>query len=76
MTNDTPHPAGPAGETPEQRHTRHQAQHKHDLTILTTDGETGWWDEEGRPAPWPADFFDHDTRWRPNITNTTHSRNI
>jgi hypothetical protein len=51
MTGDRPHPAGPADETPEQRHARHRAQHERDLAILATGGETGWWDEHGLPAP-------------------------
>ncbi|MGH3520782.1 MAG: hypothetical protein ACRDQ7_26080 [Haloechinothrix sp.] len=38
---------------------------EHDLAILTAGGFTGWWDQHGRPAPWPDDFFDPDTEWRP-----------
>lgn len=26
--------------------------------------ETGWWDETGRPAPWPDDFLDPNSGWR------------
>lgn len=25
----------------------------------------GWHDEHGNPAPWPEDFFDPDSDWRP-----------
>ena len=25
--------------------------------------ETGWWDETGRPAPWPDDFLDPNSGW-------------
>jgi len=31
--------------------------------------DTGWWDENGRPAPWPDDLDD----WRPSSNEpTTH----
>lgn len=43
---------------------------EHDLAILAAGGCTGWWDEHGQPAPWPDDFFDPDTEWRPS---TNHS---
>jgi hypothetical protein len=75
MTDDRPHPAGPADETPEQRHARRRAQHERDLAILAAGGETGWWDENGRPAPWPADFFDPNTKWRPDTSDKPHSTN-
>lgn len=44
-------------------------QREHDLTILAAGGFTGWWDEHGQPAPFPADFFDPDTQWRPSSSN-------
>ena len=44
--------------------TNNPSQREHDLAILATEGHTGWWDEHGRPAPWPDDFFDTD--WRPS----------
>ncbi|MFC5932211.1 hypothetical protein D6T64_04320 [Cryobacterium melibiosiphilum] len=28
-----------------------------------TDPETGWWDDHGRPAPWPDDFADPAAGW-------------
>ncbi|WP_299170032.1 hypothetical protein [uncultured Arthrobacter sp.] len=28
-----------------------------DLALLAAGYETGWWDEHGRPAPWPEDFW-------------------
>jgi len=59
-------PAGPDDETPKQRHARHAIQHARDLATLAAGGETGWWNEHGHPAPWPADFFDSDTDWRPD----------
>jgi hypothetical protein len=34
-----------------------------DLADLAAGRETGWWDEQGRPAPWPDDFFDEDSDW-------------
>ena len=57
---------GAADETSEQRQARRAAQRQHDLAVLTAGGETGWWDEHGMPAPWPDDFFDADTEWRPD----------
>ena len=42
---------------------------EHDLAVLTAGGHTGWWDDHGRPAPWPDDFFDPDTEWRPDTNN-------
>lgn len=49
MTDEWPHPAGSADETPEQRHTRHRTQHERDLATLAAGDETGWWDEHGHP---------------------------
>jgi hypothetical protein len=34
------------------------------LTILRAGGETGFWDDHGRPAPWPDDFDE----WSPTTT--------
>ena len=42
------------------------SQREHDLATLAAGGYTGWWDEHGLPAPWPDDFFDPDTEWRPD----------
>jgi hypothetical protein len=47
------------------------SQRERDLTILAAGGYTGWWDDHGRPAPWPEDFFDPDTEWRPDIQLVT-----
>ena len=27
--------------------------------------ETGWWDDNGIPAPWPEDFLDPNSGWQP-----------
>lgn len=35
------------------------------LDMLTAGHETGWWDEHGNPAPWPEDFLDPNSGWRP-----------
>jgi hypothetical protein len=69
MTANRPAPAGPVDETPKQRHARHATQHERDLATPAAGGETGWWNEHGLPAPWPADFFDSDTDWRPDTSN-------
>jgi hypothetical protein len=39
---------------------------EHDLAILAAGGYTGWWDHHGVPAPWPDDFFDPASDWRPD----------
>lgn len=33
--------------------------------MITEHTETGWYDDTGRPAPWPDDFND----WRPATSN-------
>ena len=45
-------------------------QRPQDLALLAADDQTGWWDEHGRPAPWPDDFFDPDSDWRPDTQPT------
>ena len=44
-------------------------------TTSAAGGNTGWWDDHGRPAPWPDDFFDPDSGWQPttggDTTNTS-----
>ena len=35
-----------------------------DLTLLEAGHETGFWDEHGRPAPWPDDIDE----WRPTTS--------
>jgi len=30
--------------------------HDHDLALLAAGHDTGFWDEHGRPAPWPDDI--------------------
>ncbi|NMR31797.1 hypothetical protein [Crystallibacter degradans] len=35
----------------------HASPHAPDLALLTAGCDTGWWDEHGRPAPWPEDFW-------------------
>lgn len=46
-----------------------KTQREHDLAILATGGFTGWWDEHGQPAPFPDDFFDPDSDWRPSSSD-------
>lgn len=41
-----------------------------DLTILTAGHETGWWDDQGRPAPWPEDFLNPDAGWTNGTTTS------
>ncbi len=36
-----------------------------DLVLLASGEEPGWWDDHGRPAPWPEDFDDPDSGWAP-----------
>jgi hypothetical protein len=53
--------------TPKTRHQR-----EHDLATLAAGGYTGWWDEHGQPTPFPDDFFDPHSDWRPDIQLVTH----
>ncbi len=39
-----------------------------DLTPPTTGNETGWWDDDGYPAPWPDDY---PKNWRPETHDLT-----
>ena len=34
------------------------------LDQLAATGYTGWYDDNGVPAPWPDDFLDPDSGWR------------
>ncbi|MFH5211167.1 hypothetical protein ACHIPZ_23595 [Antrihabitans sp. NCIMB 15449] len=45
-------------------------QREQDLATLNAGGFTGWWDEHGQPAPFPDDFFDPDSQWRPSSNDT------
>jgi hypothetical protein len=48
-----------------------KSQRERDLVILEAGGYTGWWDDHGRPAPWPDDFLDPDSGWQPAGGETT-----
>ena len=54
--------------------TRHGRPHgrtrAEDLTILAAGHETGWWDDNGQPAPWPDDFLDPESGWTTGKTTT------
>jgi hypothetical protein len=59
MTDPTDDPAIP---DPAERATRNTA-------LLANGTETGFWDDQGRPAPWPDDI----SQWRPETGGpTTH----
>ncbi|MCU6479521.1 hypothetical protein [Arthrobacter sp. A2-55] len=49
------------------------SQREHDLALLAAGYDTGWWDEHGRPAPWPEDFWLPDGTihpdWQPTGNN-------
>ena len=40
--------------------------HEISVALLAAGHETGWWDENGVPAPWPRDFHKPDSGWRPS----------
>jgi len=40
---------------------------RRNAALLTTGTETGFWDKDGRPAPWPDDIDD----WRPETPEPT-----
>ena len=44
---------------------------ENDLAILAAGGFTGWWDDHGQPTPFPDDFFDPDSDWRPSSSDNT-----
>jgi len=44
-----------------------------DLALLADGTETGWWDEHGRPAPWPDNFLDPTSGWAPDTNPTPDS---
>src|SRR5574337_1370489 len=50
---------------PDQGHSmkEHRTRREQDLADRAAGLETGWWDDTGRPAPWPDDFFDDDSDW-------------
>jgi hypothetical protein len=35
------------------------------LSALRAGYETGWWDDNGDPAPWPEDILDPNSGWQP-----------
>lgn len=41
------------------------------LDQLADTGNTGWYDESGKPAPWPEDFCDPDSGWQPTTGGDT-----
>ena len=43
----------------------HPRTQQDDLVFLVAGEETGWWDDRGRPAPWPEDFDDPGGGWVP-----------
>ena len=43
-------------------------QPERDLALPAADGDTGWWDEHGKPSPWPEDF------WQADGANTPHGQ--
>ncbi len=44
-----------------RRTTDHEVTYPVDLALLEAGHETGFWDDNGRPAPWPDDIDE----WRP-----------
>ena len=52
------------------RHTRED-----DLQLLATGAETGRWDQDGRPGPWPEDFLDPNTGWTTTGTEQAPTHN-
>ena len=57
MTEPTPHPEIP---TPAECDALNAA-------LFATGAETGFWDDQGRPAPWPDDI----DQWRPETGEHT-----
>jgi len=51
----------------------HGRTREQDLQILADGGETGWWDDTGRPAPWPEDFLNPEAGWTNGNDNNLDS---
>ncbi len=45
------------------------------LDQLAATGYTGWYDQDGVPAPWPEDFLDPDSGWQPTTGDHTNTAN-
>jgi hypothetical protein len=45
------------------------------LDQLAATGYTGWYDQDGFPAPWPEDFLDPDSGWQPTTGDHTNTAN-
>ena len=41
------------------------------LRTLAAGYETGWWDHNGVPAPWPDDFLEPNSGWQPDSHDTS-----
>jgi hypothetical protein len=41
-----------------------RGRHEISVAMLAAGHETGWWDDHGNPAPWPADFHHPDSGWQ------------
>lgn len=61
--------------TTSRRYHPHGRTREEDLAILADGGETGWWDDSGRPAPWPDNFLHPDSGWAPETGPTGHHDN-
>lgn len=44
--------------------------------LLPAATETGWWDDKGRPAPWPDDFLDPEAGWNNGNTDTPDNNDV
>lgn len=42
---------------------------REDQQIVPAGHETGWWDDNGRTAPWPDDFLDPEAGWTTGTTD-------
>ena len=56
--NDPTRPAHPHARTRQE-----------DLATLAAGNETGWWDDNGKPTPWPDDFLDPEAGWSTGSTD-------
>ncbi|TFC20994.1 hypothetical protein E3O19_00715 [Cryobacterium algoritolerans] len=62
MTDPTPHA---------HLATRSREEDQH---VLAAGNETGWWDDNGRPATWPDDSLDPEAGWTNGNTDTPKNR--
>ncbi|RAN72401.1 hypothetical protein B5P43_32805 [Bacillus sp. SRB_336] len=50
------------------------SQRHHDHGLLAAGHDTGWWDDQGGPAPWPEDYWLPDGTINPDRQTNSHNQ--